>query len=152
MTLARGGTLYGTTGLVLIFGVKAGYWTAGPLIAAALACGSFAAVYAVLLTTAPLVRSAALCAAAGFLIFVGGIIAGYRSSIAGVFEEGLSRKLFQAVTAVLPRLSSLADASANLAASQPLEVKSLETLVAGVVVFGLGVLAVGLWRFEGKDY
>jgi hypothetical protein len=22
----------------------------------------------------------------------------------------------------------------------------------GVVVFGLGVLAVGFWRFEGKDY
>ena len=152
MTLALSGALYGSVGLLIIFGVKTGFWTAGPLIAAVLACGSFAAVYAVMLTTATLVRSAALCAAAGFLIFVGGIVAGYRSSIARVFEEGLSRKLFQAVTAVLPRLSSLADASADLAASQPLEVKSLETLLAGVVVFGLGVLAVGLWRFEGKDY
>jgi ABC-type transport system involved in multi-copper enzyme maturation permease subunit len=152
MTLALSGALYGSVGLLIIFGVKTGFWTAGPLIAALLACGSFAAVYAVMLTTATLVRSAALCAAAGFLIFVGGIVAGYRTSIARVFEEGLSRKLFQAVTAVLPRLSSLADASADLAASQPLEVKSLETLVAGVVVFGLGVLAVGLWRFEGKDY
>ena len=56
------------------------------------------------------------------------------------------------MTLVLPRLSALADAAADLAASQPLEVKSLETLLAGVVVFGLGVLAVGLWRFEGKDY
>jgi ABC-type transport system involved in multi-copper enzyme maturation permease subunit len=152
MTLALSGALYGSVGLLLIFGVKTGFWTTGPLIAAVLACGSFAAVYAVMLTTATLVRSAALCAAAGFLIFVGGIVAGYRSSIARVFEEGLSRTLFQGVTAVLPRLSSLADASANLAASQPLEVRSLETLVAGVVVFGLGVLAVGLWRFEGKDY
>jgi ABC-type transport system involved in multi-copper enzyme maturation permease subunit len=152
MTLALSGALYGSVGLLLIFGVKTGFWTTGPLIAAVLACGSFAAVYAVMLTTATLVRSAALCAAAGFLIFVGGIVAGYRSSIARVFEEGLSRTLFQGVTAVLPRLSSLADASANLAASQPLEVKSLETLVAGVVVFGMGVLAVGLWRFEGKDY
>jgi ABC-type transport system involved in multi-copper enzyme maturation permease subunit len=152
MTLALSGALYGSVGLLVIFGVKTGFWTTGPLIAAVLACGSFAAVYAVMLTTATLVRSAALCAAAGFLIFVGGIIAGYRSSIARVFEEGLSRTLFQGVTTVLPRLSALADASADLAASQPLEVKSLETLVAGVVVFGLGVLAVGLWRFEGKDY
>jgi len=152
MTLTLSGALYGSVGLLIIFGVKTGYWTTGPLIAAVLACGSFAAVYAVMLTTATLVRSAALCAAAGFLIFVGGIIAGYRTSIARVFEEGVSRQLFQGVTAVLPRLSSLADASANLAASQPLEVKSLETLMAGVVVFGLGVLAVGLWRFEGKDY
>ncbi len=152
MALALGGALYGSLGLLLIFGVKTGYWTAGPLIAAVLACGSFAAVYAVMLTTATLVRSASLCAAAGFLTFVGGIIAGYRTSIATVFEEGLSRQLFRGATLLLPRLSALADASADLAASQPLEVKSLETLLAGVVVFGLGVLAVGLWRFEGKDY
>ncbi|HYH97173.1 hypothetical protein, partial [Hyalangium sp.] len=152
MTLALCGALYGSTGLLIIFGVKTGYWTAGPLIAALLACGSFAAVYAVMLTTATLVRSAALCAAAGILIFVGGVIAGYRTPIARVFEDGLSRKLFQVVTALLPRLSSLADASADLAASQPPEVKSLETLLVGVVVFGLGVLAVGFWRFEGKDY
>jgi ABC-type transport system involved in multi-copper enzyme maturation permease subunit len=152
MTLALCGSLYGSLGLLLIFGVKTGYWTAGPVIAALLACGSFAAVYAVMLTTATLVRSAALCAAAGFLIFVGGIIAGYRTSISRVFEAGLSRKLFDGVTLLLPRLSSLADASADLASSQPLEVKSLETLLVGVVVFGLGVLSVGFWRFEGKDY
>lgn len=152
MTLALCGSLYGSVGLWLIFGVKTGYWPTGPLIAALLACGSFAAVYAVMLTTATLVRSAALCAAAGFLTFVAGIIAGYRSSIAPVFEEGLSRKLFLGVTAVIPRLSALANASADLAAAQPLGVKSLEMLLAGVVVFGLGVLAVGFWRFEGKDY
>jgi ABC-type transport system involved in multi-copper enzyme maturation permease subunit len=152
MTLTLCGALYGSVGLLVIFGVKTGFWAMGPLIAALLAVGSFAAVYAVMLTTATLVRSAALCAAAGFVIFVGGVIAGFRSSIAPVFEDGLSRKAFLAVTAVLPRLSALANASADLAASKPLEVKSLEALVAGVVVFGLGVLAVGLWRFEGKDY
>ncbi len=124
----------------------------GPLIAALLACVSFAAVYAVMLTTATVVRSAALCAASGFLVLVGGVIAGYRTSISQVFEEGLGRQLFDGVTLLLPRLSSLANASADLASSQPLEVKSLETLLAGVLVFGLGVLAVGFWRFEGKDY
>jgi hypothetical protein len=152
MTLAICGALYGAGGLLLIFGVKTGFWTAGPLIAAGLACGGFAAVYAVMLTTATLVRSAALCAAAGFVTFVCGIIASYRTAIARVFEEGVSRTLFQAVTLVLPRLSALADASAALATSQALEVKSLETLLGGVVLFGLGVLAVGFLRFEGKDY
>jgi ABC-type transport system involved in multi-copper enzyme maturation permease subunit len=152
MTLMLCGSLYGAGGLLIILGVKTGYWTAGPLVAALLACVSFAAVYAVMLTTATVVRSAALCAASGFLIFVGGIIASYRTAIAGVFEEGLSRDLFKGVTLLLPRLSALADAGAKLAASQPLEVKSLETLLAGVFIFGLGVLAIGFWRFEGRDY
>jgi ABC-type transport system involved in multi-copper enzyme maturation permease subunit len=152
MTLTLCGALYGSVGLTLIIGVKTGYWTAGPLIAALLACGSFAAVYAVMLSTATLVRSAALCAAAGFLTFVGGIIAGFRTDIARVFEEGTSRSIFNGVTALLPRLSALANAAAELATSQPLGVKSLGLLLGGVVVFGLGVLAMGLWHFEGKDY
>ncbi|MCP3137900.1 hypothetical protein [Pyxidicoccus xibeiensis] len=152
MTLAVGGTLYGTTGLVLIFGVKAGYWTAGPLIAGLMACVGFAAVYAVMLTTATLVRSAALCAASGGLFLVGGIIAGHRKDVALFFEDGVSRSAFEAVTLVLPRLSSLATAAGNISASMPLEVKSLGMLLLGVMVFGFGALAVGFWRFEGKDY
>ncbi|NVJ25309.1 MULTISPECIES: hypothetical protein [Myxococcus] len=152
MTLALGGTLYGTTGLVLIFGVKTGYWTVGPLVAGLMACVGFAAVYAVMLTMATLVRSAALCAAAGFAVLVGGIIAGHRQDIAKAFEEGVSRSLFQAVTLVLPRLSALAEAAGDMAASLPLEVRSLGTLLVGVFVFGMAALVVGFWRFEGKDY
>ncbi|PTL85369.1 hypothetical protein [Vitiosangium sp. GDMCC 1.1324] len=152
MTLAVLGALYGSLGLVLIFGVKTGYWTAGPIIAALLACVSFAAVYAVMLTTATLVRSAALCAALGGITLVAGILAGYRTKIAPFLEEGLSRNLFKGVTMLLPRLSSLAQASMDLAASTPLGVQSLAMLLVGVFVFGMGVLAVGFWWFEGRDY
>jgi ABC-type transport system involved in multi-copper enzyme maturation permease subunit len=152
MTLAVCGALYGSVGLVLIFGVKTGYWTAGPIISALLACVSFAAVYAVMLTTATVIRSAALCAALGGLTLVAGIIAGFRLKIAPFIEEGLSRDLFKAVTLLLPRLSSLAQVGMDLAASSPLGVQSLSMLLTGVLVFGLGMLSVGFWWFEGRDY
>jgi hypothetical protein len=53
---------------------------------------------------------------------------------------------------MLPRVSALADAGAAIAASAPLEVRSLTSLIAGVFVFGLGLLAVGAWHFEQKDF
>jgi ABC-type transport system involved in multi-copper enzyme maturation permease subunit len=152
MTLAVGGALYGAGGLWLILGVKTGYWTVGPLIAALLASVAYAAVYAVMLTCATLVRSAALCAAAGGVFLVLGVIAGFRRSIAPVLEEGMSRTGFELLTLFLPRLSSLANAAASIAASIPLEQRSLGAVLAGVALFGLGALALGLWHFERKDY
>lgn len=152
LVLAVGGTVYGAGGLTLIFGFKTGYWTAGPLVAGLLACVGFAAVYAVMLTTATLVRSPALCAAAGFLVLVGGIVAGYRQEMSRFFEDGLGRNAFQAVTLLLPRLSALASAASDIAASAPMRAHSLGMLLLGVLVFGLGALVVGFWRFEGKDY
>ncbi|WNG58462.1 hypothetical protein F0U59_29715 [Archangium gephyra] len=152
MSLALLGSLYGSLGLVLIFGVKTGYWTMGPVISALLACVSFAAVYSVMLTTATLIRSAALCAALGGITLVAGIIAGFRTKIAPFIEDGVSRELFKGVTLVLPRLSALAKAGMDLAASTPLGVQSLTMLLAGVFVFSLGILALGFWWFEGRDY
>ena len=152
MTLAVLGAVYGSVGLVLIFGVKTGYWTMGPIISALLACVSFAAVYSVMLTTSTLVRSPALCAALGSITLALGIVAGYRAKMAPFVEAGLMRSLFKGGTLLMPRLSSLASASMDLAASQPMEVHSLPMLLVGVFVFSLGVLSLGFWWFEGRDY
>ena len=36
--------------------------------------------------------------------------------------------------------------------SAPLEVRSLTSLILGVFVFGLGLLSIGAWHFEQKDF
>lgn len=152
LVLALLASLYGAGGLTLLLGVKAGLWTWGPIYAALIASVSFAAIYAAMLTAALFARSAAVSAGVGFALFVGGIFAGERTDIATMMDEGVGRSVFWGVTLVLPRLSSLAMASAHLASSTPLQVQSLAGLLAGVFVFGLGVLSLGIYRFEQKDF
>lgn len=146
------GALYGAGGMTLILGVKTGVWTARPLAAALLASVSFAAIYAPMLTAALFVRSAAFSAFVGGLFFVAGIVASYRSQISPLFEAGIGRALFRGATALVPRVSTLADVASSLAASERVDPGQLGSLLAGMLVFGLGALALGVWRFEQRDF
>jgi hypothetical protein len=112
----------------------------------------FASIYAAMLTVALYARSAAVSAAVGFLVFFSGVAAGYRNDLIPMFEEGVGRTLFQGYTLLFPRLSALGSAAADIAANQPLEVRSLTSLLVGTLIFGAGVLSLGIWRFEQKDF
>lgn len=150
--LAVAGALYGAGGLVLLLGAKTGVWTIRPVLAALLTGVGFSALYAAMLSTALLVRSAALSAAVGGMLFVAGIVAGYRVKLAPLFHAGLGRSTFQVLTAMVPPISTLADTSASLAASAPVETIPLFKVLTGFILFGLGVLALGAWHFEQKDF
>ncbi|KYF72522.1 hypothetical protein BE11_46240 [Sorangium cellulosum] len=150
--LALAGALYGAGGLTLLLAVKTGVWTVRPVLAALLACVTFAALYGGMLAAAVFARSAALSAATGGALFLAGIVAGYRDRLATFFETGAPRALFRAVTALLPRVSALADTSADLAASAPVEGLDLASQLAGIAVFGLAAVAFGIWGFEQKDF
>ena len=152
MVLALAGSLYGATGLTLILGVKTGVWTWKPIVAALLCGLGFSAIYAVMLLAALIVRSAALSAAAGLILFVLGIVAGHRNDLSPLFNEGLARESFRGITAVLPRLSTLAEGAAQFAGSKPIEVKSFESVLVGVGVWAVAALMVGIYRFEQKDF
>jgi ABC-type transport system involved in multi-copper enzyme maturation permease subunit len=152
MGLSVGGALYGAGGLTVMLGLKTGVWMPSPLQAGLLACACFAPVYAVMLTTATFVRSASLCATLGLLALSGGIVAGKREAMAQMITEGWLRELFLGVTQLQPRLSTLASYAADLAGAEPLALRALGLLLGGVFLYALGVMAVGFWWFDGRDY
>jgi Cu-processing system permease protein len=152
LALSLFGSLYGASGLVLIFGVKTGVFTLRPIVAALLASVTFSAIYAAMLTAAIAARSAALSAGVGGLLFVLGIVAGYRDRLETFFESGVSRALFRYTTLFLPRVSTVADAAAGIAASEAVDLPALASRIAGLVVFGLAALCLGIHLFERKDF
>ncbi|MCC6554180.1 MAG: hypothetical protein IT372_14335 [Polyangiaceae bacterium] len=79
--------------------------------------------------------------------------AGYRDRLDPLFESGPARRAFRAVTLLLlPRVSALAGASADIAASAAVKVDVLASQVAGLLVFGLSALALGIHLLEQKDF
>lgn len=152
LLLASAFACYGAGGLTLLLGVKTGVWTLRPLAAAILAAVSFSALYAAMLATAVFVRSSALSAAVGGSLFVAGIVASYRDEVLVAFERGIAREIFALATLLPPRVAALADASAAIAGSQPIDLPLLGSLVAGLVAFAAGTLALAIWRFEGRDF
>jgi len=152
LALVLAGALYGGAGLALMIWVKAGVFNAGPIVAAALAAVAFSALYAAMLLSVVVVRSAALSAAAATAVYMIGLVAGKRAALAQLFSPGLRRSIFLAVTAPFPRLTGLADAALAVADGEPLPWARLAGLLLGTALFSAGLLAVAIALFERKDY
>lgn len=152
LALAIGGALYGAGGMALLLGFKTGVFTLRPVLAGVLAASAFASIYAAMLATAVVVRSAAMSAAVGGALFLAGVVASYRDTVAAALEPGVGRMLFQGISLVVPRVAAVADAGARIAGSQAVEAAELGQLVAGVLVFGAAALALGAFHLEGKDF
>ncbi len=152
LALAALGTAWGAGGLTVLMGVKTGVWSWRLLAGAGLGWVGFCALYAAMLTAAFFVRSAAVSGAAGIVTLVLGILSSAREPIARVIEPGLRREAFRWAVMPFPRLGTLSEVSAELAASMPVDPSSLGRLVGGALVFSAALLSVAAWRFERRDF
>ena len=152
LAVATLATIYGASGFCVLLGLKTGVWTLRPVLAALLTSVSFAAIYAGMLLASLVARSAALSAAVGGALFILGIVAGHRDRLLVAWREGVTRTLFAAVTALLPRVSTLGRFAADAAAGRLVSSAALGGLVGGFLLFVLGTLAVATWAFDRKDY
>lgn len=150
--LALSGALYGGLGLTVIVWAKTGVFGWAPVVAALLGSAGFAALYAVMLAVAIAVRSAALSAAAGGILFVAGIVAGSRRSLAPLFSSGPSRQVFLALTAPLPRLSALGGQAGRVAEGLPIDLAQLGVQLGGTLLFALAALSLAIHLLERKDF
>jgi Cu-processing system permease protein len=146
------GALYGGAGVSLVIWVKTGVLGWGPVASAALAAVGFAGVYAAMTLAAVLVRSAALSALAGGLVFVAGVVAGYRIELAPLFSPGPTRGAFLVLTAPLPHLSTLSKVASQIATAAHVQLAALAALVGGTLTFALALLAVAIVVFERRDF
>jgi ABC-type transport system involved in multi-copper enzyme maturation permease subunit len=151
-TIAAMAAMYSAGGMAIVLGAKTGVWTLRPLFSGLLGIIGFAAIYAVMLTTAVIVRSAALSAAVGAFFYLCSIIAGYRDAISEGINAGWARTTFRILSGLVPRLSSLAEQSAHLASSEALNFSVLGAVVGAFVLFVAIVMASAVWVFERKDY
>jgi Cu-processing system permease protein len=152
LALATTAAVYGAGGVCVLLGVKTGVWTFRPVLAAVLTSVGFATIYAGMLVTALLVRSAALSAAVGGVLFILGIVAGQRDRILTAWDEGATRTAFALVTGLLPRLSTLGRFAGDIAGGQAVGPGAFAALLGGFALFVLGALALAVWIFERKDY
>ncbi len=145
-------TGYGALGITLVFGLKTGFWTTALLKGSLLGVSGFCALYAAMLTSAFFVRSAAASSAVGILTLGLGVLASARESIEDTLEEGVGRTLFHYGVQPFPRLWKLADQCIRLAGDENFNASLTLRLVAGALIFSLGMLAIAAWRFEKKDF
>lgn len=144
--------LYGGLGVIAVLAVKTGVWMPGLLRAVALGAVAFALVYAVMLIVTLWARSAALSAVCGLLAFGATLVASLRDRLNGMIEEGVARSVFDAVTYVLPPVFDFVVLTVGLGENWVIDGAAILTRVAGLGLFTIGVLAVGIWRFEGRDF
>jgi hypothetical protein len=124
-------------------------WTFRPVLAVLLTSVSFATIYAGMLLSALVVRSAALSGAVCLLLFILGIVAGQRASIMRVWNEGVMRELFAGLTLLVPRTSTLGTAAADLASGKPLPRRSHHLHVDASHDVGIVAAATGAGQDTG---
>ena len=152
LILAAAGTLYGATGFMVILGLKTGVWSPGILVATSLAAVTFSAVYAAMLATAMFIRYTPAVMTAGFAVMMGGVFASYAAEFQAELTTPWLKELLGGASSMIPRVARIGNYAADIAGALPVEPGMLVRSLAGIVLFGLAMLCLGLWHFERKDF
>jgi Cu-processing system permease protein len=145
-------SLYAALGLTIILGFKTGVFVPDLVYTALLTSLTFAAIYGAMLTSVLFARSAAVCALTGMVLAVASVVSSYRFEVGPAFSSELARTIFEAISACLPPIGTIAETAAMMGAGERVASTELGMRLLGVAVFGAASLAIGIWRFEEMDF
>ncbi len=150
--IAAIGTSVTIGGVSLVLFWKAGFFTLSPIIGSLMAVLAFMAIYAMMLLATTLVRSAALAAGSGMMLFLFGAVTSDREAFASIFRDGTMRTMVEWLIAVFPRFHSLASFGAEAAGGQTIVWTPFWPLAGATIAFSIGLVGLACFVVQGRDY
>jgi ABC-type transport system involved in multi-copper enzyme maturation permease subunit len=141
--------LYLVAGSWIIFGVKTGVWGAGYLVSSLCTIFVFAVLLAVIVLVGVLWDSAAISIMVTFAIMVIAPIVAQKFTIERLLSSEWSRDVVRVLYDVLPKTSDIAVIIRRLILHEPIE-SWMPFWSTGL--FGVVMLAAGLWRFQRRSF
>ena len=151
-TLCALATAVATGGVSLVLFVKAKTFTVAPVAGAAMAMVGFCSIYAVMLATGTLVRSAAVSAGAGLFLYALGLATGAKNTFLLWTTNKVVRTVVDVVLTPLPNLQALADVGAGVAAGEKVALAAVLPVVGGAFAFAAFAVLVACAVVQSKDY
>ena len=145
-------TAFAVGGFSAVLAWKAGIATIAPLAGAIAASIAFGAIYAGMLLATTLVRSSALAAGTGLLLYIISVATSSREDVLQLFERGWVRDVAAVVMAHLPRLRGVADLGARLASSADVDWATSGIALGTTLLFAATALAAAAWVVQRRDW
>jgi len=141
--------LWLVAGSWVIFGVKTGVWGGGFLLSSLCTIFIFSVLLAVLVLVGVLWDSAAVGIMIAFAIMIVTPILAQKDTIERLLSSEWSRNVVRVLYYVLPKTSDVSVIIRRLILNQPVE---SWMPIWSTALFGVVVLAAGLWRFQRRSF
>ena len=133
----------------VIFGVKTGLWGAGFLLSSLCTIFIFSVLLAVIVLIGVLLDSSAVAIMVTFAIMIVTPVLAQKATLERLLSAEWSRDILRVLYYVLPKIWEVRGITQNLIMNKPVE---SWMPIWSTAIFGVVVLAIGIWRFQKRTY
>jgi len=141
--------LYLVGGSWIIFGVKTGVWGIGFLLSSLLTIFIFSVLLAVIVLVGVLLDSSAVAIMVTFAIMIITPILAQKTTLERLLSAEWSRDILRVLYYALPKIWEVRGIVQDLIMNRPI---ASWMPVWSTAIFGVVILAIGIWRFQRRSY